>query len=131
MADLWQYMNKVNGWDKVDTAVTTNVADLPQFEMDAVRLREKGQLARTLFAQQAALTAARQEVTRELNQVIVDGDALVDFIKTGVRVHYGKDSEKLVEFGIRPFRSRSRSSAPKPPTPETTAPTSPSPDPAK
>src|SRR5688572_10591038 len=59
-------------------------------------LREMSKRAKGLFAQQAALTGAKQEVTRELNELIKEGNAQVDFIKTGARVRYGKDSEKLI-----------------------------------
>lgn len=46
------------------------------------------------------------------------GETLVDFIRTGVRQHYGLDSDKLVEFGMQPNRGRSRApKAPEPPPP--------------
>ena len=108
MAREWLYMNTVNGWDRVEVAVTARGDEVPQLEVNLPALRQKSQRARALFAQQAALTAAKQEVTRELNQVILEGNALVDFIKTGARAHYGKDSETLIEFGINPFRGTSR-----------------------
>ncbi|HET9226873.1 MAG TPA: hypothetical protein VFR31_09410 [Thermoanaerobaculia bacterium] len=101
-------MNTIHGWDKVDTAVTSKREELPQLEINLPPLREKSQRVRELFARQAALTAARLEVTKELNQLIKEGNALVDFIKTGARAHYGKDSDRLIEFGIKPFRSRAR-----------------------
>ncbi|HWM95045.1 MAG TPA: hypothetical protein VN493_30095 [Thermoanaerobaculia bacterium] len=131
MALNWLYMNKVNGWDMVDAAVTADAPEVPQLEINLPKLRERSQRVRALYTQQAALTAAKQEVTRELNQLILEGDALVDFIKTGARAHYGKDSEKLVAYGIKPFRSRSRKSTPKLPAPETAAPASPAPDSVK
>ena len=30
MAQEWQYMNTVNGWDKLDVAVTANVTQVPE-----------------------------------------------------------------------------------------------------
>ncbi|MEA2560552.1 MAG: hypothetical protein QOH06_2056 [Acidobacteriota bacterium] len=121
MANDWLYMNTVNGWDKVDAAVTAGGE--PQLEVSLPALRTKSQRARRLFAQQASLTAAKQEITRELNQEILEGNALVDFIRTGARAIYGKDSEKLVEFGIKPFRGKSRrKKTPTPPLPEAPAP---------
>jgi len=33
------------------------------------------------------------------------------YLKEGVRAHYGKRSEKLVEFGMQPFRGIKRKSA--------------------
>ena len=121
MANEWLYMNTVNGWDKVEVAVTASGE--PQLEVSLPVLRTKSQRVRLLYAQQASLTAAKQEITRELNQEIMDGNALVDFIRTGARAIYGKDSEKLVEFGIKPFRGKSRKKkSPTPPLPEAPAP---------
>jgi hypothetical protein len=131
MANEWQYMNTVNGWDRVDSAVTARAAEAPELEVSIPGLREKAKRVRFLFAQQASLTAAKQEVTRELNQLIMEGNAVVDFIKTGARARYGKDSEKLIEFGVKPFRSRSRKAATKPPAPETAKPAASTPDSVK
>jgi hypothetical protein len=66
-------MNTVNGWDKMDVAVTANAAKVPELEVNLARLRDRSQRARALFAQQAALAAAKQEVTKELQQVIQEG----------------------------------------------------------
>lgn len=131
MANEWQYMNTVNGWDRVDAAVTARAAEAPQLEINLPGLREMSKRVRFLFAQQASLTAAKQDVTRELNRLILDGNALVDFIKTGARAHYGKNSEKLIEFGVQPFRSRSRKAAKKRPASETAKPSASTPDSVK
>jgi hypothetical protein len=92
----------------MDVAVTSNAAKVPELEVNLARLRERSQRARVLFAQQAALAAARQEVTKELKQVIGEGNALVKFLREGVRAYLGKSSEKLIEFGVQPFRGLSR-----------------------
>ncbi|MFL6198076.1 MAG: hypothetical protein ACJ76J_02765, partial [Thermoanaerobaculia bacterium] len=61
MANEWQYMNTVNGWDRVDAAVTARAAEAPQLEVNLPALREMSKRVRFLFAQQASLTAAKQE----------------------------------------------------------------------
>jgi len=131
MAQEWQYMNTVNGWDKMDVAVTANADKVPELEVNLGGLRTRSQRARQLFAQQAALTAAKQEVTQELQQVIYEGNALARFLREGLRAYLGKSSEKLIEFGVRPFRGLSRKPAPPPPAPETSAPPVPAPDSVK
>ena len=118
MAQEWQYMNTVNGWDKLDVAVTANVTQVPEVEVNLPGLRERSQKARNLFAKQAALTAAKQEVTKELQQVIQEGNARARVIREGLRAYLGKDSEKLIEFGVLPFRGN-RKPAEKNPAPET------------
>ena len=129
MAQEWQYMNTVNGWDKLDVAVTANVTQVPEVEVNLPGLRERSQKARKLFAKQAALTAAKQEVTKELQQVIQEGNARARVIREGLRAYLGKDSEKLIEFGVLPFRGRKP--AEKSPAPETSTPPVPAPDSVK
>jgi len=61
-----------------------------------------------LTAQQASLTAAKQEVSKRLGALNDAGQKLLTFMDVGVRQHYGTRSEKLVEFGQQPFRSQPR-----------------------
>ena len=72
------------------------------------------------------LSRSRQAVARadpRLWAVLREGDALANFLKPGARAHYGSDSEKLVEFGVQPFRGRSKKKVTEPPPlPETVAP---------
>jgi len=131
MAQEWQYMNTVNGWDKLDVAVSVNEEKLPELVVNLGGLRTRSQRARQLFAQQAALTAAKQEVTQELQQVIYEGNALARFLREGLRAYLGKGSEKLIEFGVRPFRGLRLNRKPAPPAPETSAPPVPAPDSVK
>jgi hypothetical protein len=128
MADERLYMNTVNGWDKMDTALTANSEQLPHLEINLPRLREKSQRARSLYAQYAATLAAKQEIWKEMQLALREGDAVMKFLKEGVKAHYGKDHEKLVEFGVQPFRGLKRKRAEKPPVIEKPAPIS---DPAK
>ncbi len=63
-----------------------------------------------------------------------DGDALMDFLLTGVRQHYGKESEKMTEFGQQPFRGRATSGKRKAkpdPEPQTSSSSTPTPDAVK
>ena len=114
MANEWLYMNTVNGWDKMDTAVTANGQKMPELEVNLAGLRDRSQRARRLFAQQAALTAAKQEVTKELQQVIQEGNQILRFLREGLKAYLGKSNEKLIEFGVQPFRGITRKPAPKP-----------------
>ena len=131
MANEWLYMNTVNGWDKMDVALTANADQMPELEVNLGALRTRSQRARQLFAQQAALMAAKQEVTKELQQVIQEGNALMKFLREGLKAYLGKYNEKLTEFGVQPFRGITRKVAEKPPLPETVAPSALNPDSVK
>jgi len=132
MAEDRLYMNTVNGWEKMDVAVTANNQQVAHLEINLPGLRERSQRARSLYAQHAAMTAAKQEIWKELQQVLREGDAVMKFLKEGVKAHYGKDNEKLVEFGLQPFRGVKRKRAEKRPVIEKPAAAPvPTPDPAK
>jgi hypothetical protein len=57
-----------------------------------------------------------------LKQIMSDLGKLVSFLRHGVKEPYGSRSEKLVDFGLTPFRSQPRrvetpSAPPAPPAP--------------
>jgi len=134
MAKVRRYLNRVNGWDQTATAIEANAVDLPHLEMPRAQLAGFSAEVKSLIVQQGALTASKQEATRRVQQLMRDGDALVDFLRTGVRQRYGKESEKLAEFGLQPFRglntSGKRKANPDPEPPTAPIPT-PTPDTVK
>ena len=128
MAEEAQYMHSVNGWEKMDTAVVANRQQVGHLESSLEELRALGQTARNLYAQHAALTATKQQIWKELQAVIQNGNAILKFLREGVRAQYGKNNDKLIEFGVQPFRGITRKPVAKPPAPEKSAPT---PEPVK
>jgi hypothetical protein len=89
-------------------ALAANSAELPH--MDVPRQKVEAVLAqmKDLTAQQASLTAAKQDITKRLAALNTDGLRLMTFVDAGVRQQYGTRAEKLVEFGQQPFRSQPR-----------------------
>ena len=71
---------------------------------------------------QAELIAAKQDASQRLLRLIGDGAREVTAVRKMLKAHYGLDAEKLAEFGIQPFRGRSRQLAPGLPAPETPTP---------
>lgn len=129
MAKVYLYMNRVNGWAQVAAGVTANEAQVPQLLGGLSRLEVLIALMRSLSVQFAALRASKQELAQQIKAALREGDALADFLKTGARAHYGNDSEKLVEFGVQPFRGRPQKKVTEPPpVPEKVAPSDSSPD---
>lgn len=123
MAKVFQYMLRVSGWEQVAAGVTANEAQVPQLVAGLARLEALIVLMRNLNLQYTALRATKQELVQQIQAALREGDAIADFLKTGARAHYGSDSEKLVEFGIQPFRGRRSKKSPElPPAPEKAAP---------
>ena len=74
-----------------------------------------GRRLETLLAQgqglvqsQSERTAAKQEASIQLREVMAEGQRLLTVLKLSVKQQYGIDSEKLAEFGLQPFRGRRR-----------------------
>ena len=131
MSRVPMYMHKVTTWDVTNTGLTARAAEVPHLESPRIQLEAKLELFKALSTQHAVLTTSKQEVGKQMRVLFREVATLVDFLHTGIRQHYGKDSEVLIEFGLQPYRGRS--SAPKPPAPEDVAPSDlpPAPNPAK
>lgn len=105
-------------------ALAANEVDLPHMELPRQRLQGLVDAVDELIIRQGALTAEKQDVTRQLQGAVLSGRALIAFVRKGVQELYGTRSEKLAEFGLQPFRGRPRRELtpvlpPTPPTPPT------------
>jgi hypothetical protein len=90
------------------TALAANSGELPYLEVPRVRLDGMTAELKALTVQQASLTAAKQEVSKRLAELIRGARKMLTFVDVGVKQHYGNQAEKLVEFGLQPFRSEPR-----------------------
>jgi hypothetical protein len=88
-----------------------------------IRVKLAGLLAQgvELSQQQAALAASKQETTKKIQAPLAEGNRLVTSMRRMIADQYGITSEKLTEFGIQPFRGRTRTPSPAP-QPESPAP---------
>ena len=102
MARVPLYMHKVAGWEVTNTGMTANKVE--RLEGHRVELEEKIGLFKDLSAQHAALTTSKQEVAKKMQTLFREVETLVAFIRSGLRQHYGKESEQLIQFGLQPFR---------------------------
>lgn len=89
-------------------AVEAHLDEVPQLREPLSRLNMLLARASDLTAKQAALTAAKQEVSKELAEVVMEGRRVMAYVDAGLRFHYGRSSEKLVAFGQQPFRGLKR-----------------------
>ncbi|HWM90111.1 MAG TPA: hypothetical protein VN493_05040 [Thermoanaerobaculia bacterium] len=114
------YADHMQQWQRRLSAMAENAEDLVHLESRRDKLQGVLDRAITVFQIQAAAAATKQEATRELETLIADGRMVMTFLNAGLREHYGKDSEKLAEFHIAPFRGRRPTAAkPEPPPPPT------------
>ncbi len=123
MAREPKYGVTIHGWERLLDAFVANADDFPQLEVYRVQLAEMLAQLRETTAQQAALAASKQEESKRLRKLLTEGRKLATFMRSGARRRYGDDSEKLVEFGLLPFRGRRRSTKEEPPPPSEVKPT--------
>jgi hypothetical protein len=66
---------------------------------------------------QAVHTAGKQEASQQLQSLLTEGERLATILQLGVKQHYGIRSERLADFGLKPFRGRPRKASSSPPSP--------------
>ncbi len=108
MSKSYSYGETVNGWEELLTALGANSSDLPQLDLPRQRLQVVVDQIRVFAAEQAALTASRQQATERVYFLLAQGRKLATVLRTSVREHYGNRSQKVAEFGLQPLRTRSR-----------------------
>jgi hypothetical protein len=106
-----QYGVTLNGWDRLLDPLAANAQDFPHLEAQRQELEAIRTEAREVSAQQVAMAAAKQERTKRLQTLLVEGRKLATFLRSGIRQRYGNRSEKLIEFDLKPFRGRPRPAA--------------------
>ena len=94
--------------DLRNKALAANSEELPYLESHRARLDAINTELKDLTAQQASLTAGKQEVSKRIADLVQAARKLLTFVDVGVKEHYGNRAEKLVEFGVQPFRSQPR-----------------------
>ena len=113
------YAGMVGSWQRWIAALVANEADLAYLQIPREQLESMRLQGQDLIQRQSELAAAKQELSQQLRTVMVEGQRLVTVLKLSVKRHYGIDSEKLAEYGVQPFRGRSRRKASEPPPVET------------
>jgi len=115
------YSGMIGELTRIEAALAANAADLPHLEGPRVRLGSILGSAKEVAQQQAALKASKQESSKRLKELLVEGQRVATGIVRFLQEHYGNRSEKLAEFGLQPFRGR-KPRTPKVKTPPPTEP---------
>jgi hypothetical protein len=102
------YKGKIEDWGHLQERLTANAADLAHLDVLRTQLGTVMEQARQMAASQAAQRAAKQQASKSLKAAIVEGDRLASLLRAAVKQHYGVRSEKVAEFGIKPFRGRKK-----------------------
>jgi hypothetical protein len=111
MGNETTYLGVMGRLIRLISALNANAADLDHLAGGRLHLAKIATDVERITQQQAALTVSKQEASKQLQKLLVEGQR----------------SEKLAELGMQPFRGRK---ARTPKTSTTSEPTAPAPTPA-
>jgi hypothetical protein len=117
MAQEKTHAGVLGNLQKLDTALEANLEELAHLEGARQRLTTLLGRAQATVKQQAALTASKQETSKQLREFLTEGQRVANAIRALLKEHYGLRAEKLAEFGLQPFRGRTRKAKPTEPKP--------------
>ena len=102
------YAGKLGDWRRLLSALEANGAELGHLEVPRTRLEALLSQAVDVSREAAARTAAKQETSQQLKVLVTEGDRVATVLRVSIKQHFGIRAEKLAEFGLQPFRGRSR-----------------------
>lgn len=112
--------------ERLLSRLQSNRAELAHLEVSMARLEALQAQIKEAADRQSLHTAEKQEASKQFQTALVEGERLATVLQLSVKQHYGIRSEKLADFGIKPFRCRpagERKRKPKPSTPTDPDPT--------
>jgi hypothetical protein len=115
-------------WEYLIASVGSNQPELSGLENLSEELEAEMEGAKDANLRQATAKAEAQQASRDREGFLFRGTELAYRLRAGIQTQYGFRSEKLVEFSMRPTRSRSTpkqepgSGQPEPPVVEAQAP---------
>jgi hypothetical protein len=128
MSQETTYRGKLGDYQRLLASLTANEAELSHLQGLRERFEAVYGQASAAATRQDSLTAAKQETSQQIKALLTEGDRLAHLLRKSVQHHYGIRSEKVVEFGVQPFRGRKAKEKPAPETPPPAAsPTEPAP----
>jgi len=106
MAKQSSYSGMLGDLSRLVAAMTANAAELPHLEGVRARLEKTLAEAQEVAKQQAALAASKQEASKRLKALLMEGNRMATGVSRLITENYGLRAEKLAEFGLQPFRGR-------------------------
>lgn len=95
-------------WQQLLGAYVANASELQSVESLSQQLTTTLAELQEFGVQEKASRSERQQFTKRRRETINRGRELAIRLRAGVKSVYGPKSEKLVEFGVKPFRRRTR-----------------------
>lgn len=113
----------VTDWEKLLKNVTDTSAELPNMDVYKNALDQLLGSAKDGLALAAARVGVKQQETKDRQALMKQGKEAAANLRSAIKAHFGFKSERLLQYGIQPIRSRPKKNASvkEKPTPETPA----------
>lgn len=121
MATAQSFADKFRSWEKALAGYVSNAETLASAEPQRQALEQILAQARELKNRQEFLTGVKQQLTKEIGELMEEGDEAARRLRAAAKANLGTKDERLLQFDAAPIRPRTRK--PKEETPE--EPTSP------
>jgi len=95
----------IRQWERLIAASESNAAELDYLVEEREKLRAMVERVKQLKSKQLELTAAKQQVSRDLDAAKEGGREIAVRMRYGIKTRYGYKGEKLVQFGLKPRRA--------------------------
>jgi len=96
----------IAGWEKAVANARANAMDVPGMEAYLAPMEKILADAKDVSARLDTRLAVKQQEVRDRRALIQAGNFQVSRIRSAIKAFYGRNSERLIEFGARPVRPR-------------------------
>jgi hypothetical protein len=104
-------------WENAVTNARANAMDVPGMEGYLTPLEQILAQAKDLTARLEMRKGVKQEETKDRRALMQAGKGQVSRIRSAIKAFYGPTSERVIEFGARPLRPRTKKVKQPPATP--------------
>jgi hypothetical protein len=98
--------DSIVGWEKAVANARANAMDVPGMDAYLAPLEKMLADAKDLTARLDMRLGVKQQETRDRRALVQAGNFQVSRIRSAIKAFYGRNSERVIEFGARPVRPR-------------------------
>ena len=117
MSQETTYAGQRGEWQGLNASLAEHPPGLEHLELFRLQLVTSLERSLEITKEQTGLAARKQELSKELREVMVGGQRVAALIRKALKQHFGPSAEQLAAFQIQPFRGRKAKSLVKKPGP--------------
>jgi hypothetical protein len=100
--------DSIVSWENAMANAKANAMDVPGMEGYLAPLEQIAAQTKDLTARLDMRAAVKQQEVRDRRALVQAGNVQVSRIRSAIKAFYGPNSERVIEFGARPLRPRTK-----------------------